>query len=127
MRNYELTIVLPDTTEVTQKKVLERVEKLVSNVSGKVLETASWGKKDLFYPIAKQNQGVYYFLNLAIPAEGVAIVNREVQLDSEVLRHLLVVADDKKVEQVVQVEKVEKAEKPKNTAKAKKAAKKDGK
>ncbi|MBI4029385.1 MAG: 30S ribosomal protein S6 [Candidatus Blackburnbacteria bacterium] len=124
MRNYELTVVLPgDTTEAKQKKVLEKVEKFVSNVSGEVLGSTSWGKRDLFYPIAKKTSGVYYFLTLALPPEGVSVVNREVELDPEVLRHLLVVAD-RKVEQVEQVEKEKKEEKPKKVAKRAKAIKK---
>ena len=94
MQKYELTIVLPgDTTEAKQKRILEKIEKLVSNVSGEVLDGTSWGKKDLFYPIAKQTSGVYYFLNLFLPAEGAPVINREMQIDDEVLRHLLVVGE----------------------------------
>lgn len=95
MRKYELTVILPGAdTEAKQKKTLEKIEKLVSGVSGEVLSSTSWGKKDLFYPIAKQKAGVYYFLNLAIPPEGAAVVNREVQLDGDILRHLLVVGEE---------------------------------
>lgn len=96
MRNYELTFILPgNTTEAKQKRILEKVEKLVSAVSGKALETSSWGKKDLFYPIKKQTSGVYYFLNLELPSEGAPVVNREIEIDDEVLRHLLVLGDQK--------------------------------
>lgn len=133
MRNYELTFILPgNTTEVKQKRILEKVEKLVSAVSGEVLDSTSWGKKDLFYPIKKQTSGVYYFLNLELPSEGAPVVNREIEIDDEVLRHLLVLGDQKSEvdalgQRSIKLEtKEEKQEKPKKAVKAK-TIKKNGK
>ena len=92
-----------------------------------MVNTTSWGKKDLFYPIKKVASGVYYFLDLALPSEAAPVVNRELEIDDDVLRHLLVVAEKVTIskskvlntESEVVVEKVkeEKVEKkPKKTA-----------
>lgn len=94
MRNYELTFILSgDTTAAKQKKSVEKLEELVESLEGRVVDTTLWGKKDLFYPVKKNTSGVYYFANIELPAEQAAVLNREMELDGEVLRHLLVVSE----------------------------------
>ncbi|OGY09652.1 MAG: 30S ribosomal protein S6 [Candidatus Blackburnbacteria bacterium RIFCSPHIGHO2_01_FULL_44_64] len=127
MKNYELTLILADLPAGRQEKTLDKIGKLASYSGGKVVNTTSWGKKDLFYPIKKVASGVYYFLDLALPSEAAPVVNRELEIDDDVLRHLLVVAEKVTIskskvlntESEVVVEKVkeEKVEKkPKKTA-----------
>lgn len=93
MAKYEFTLVLPvKQAEAKQKAVLEKVKKAVEEAKGKVEKEESWGKKTLAYPIDKQTEGVYFFLELSLPAEKVGEINRLVEMDEEVLRHLLVKA-----------------------------------
>ncbi|MBI2590308.1 MAG: 30S ribosomal protein S6 [Candidatus Blackburnbacteria bacterium] len=96
MRQYELTTVLAgDITEAKQKKFNDKLEKLVTNLGGSIEKTDFWGKKTLSYPVKKNTSGVYYFLNINLPPEQATVLNREVELDEEVLRHLLVVSEGK--------------------------------
>lgn len=95
MRNYELTYILPgEATEAKQKAASTKIEKLVDSLGGKINKTDSWGRKNLFYPIQKNTSGVYYFLNIELPADKAGVVNREVELDGEVIRHLLVASEN---------------------------------
>lgn len=125
VRQYELTTILAaDMSDVKQKQVIGRIEKLVGTLGGKVTDTTSWGKKDLFYPVKKNVSGVYFFLNLEVPTEQLAVLNREVELDEQILRHLLVIASPLKQKrgEMVQEEAVEK-ETPKAVKKATKKEK----
>lgn len=96
MRQYELTTVLPgNATEAEEKKFAQKVEKLVSGLGGSVEKMDLWGKKNLSYSIKKNTSGLYYFLNINLPEDQASVLNREVELDEEVIRHLLVVASGK--------------------------------
>lgn len=91
MAKYELTLVLPaKLSEAKQKEVLEKVKKSVEEAKGKVKKTDKWGKKNLAYPIIKQEEGVYFFLELELSREKAGAIKRLVEMDEEVLRYLLV-------------------------------------
>lgn len=79
-------------TDAEQKKVLEKIEKNVESAGGKVDNNEKIGKKALAYPIKKEKQGVYYYLDVSLPAEEVNVLNRAIEVDDNVLRHLLVAA-----------------------------------
>lgn len=96
MRQYELTTVLAgDITDAQQKKFTDKLEKLVGSLGGNVEKTDFWGKKTLAYSIKKSTSGVYYSLSVNLPEDQASVLNREVELDEEVLRHLLVVSEGK--------------------------------
>lgn len=91
MPSYELTLVLPpELTEEKQNEILERVKKQVQEAKGKISNTDKWGKRELAYPIKKQSSGVYFFVELELPGENVGPVNRLLETNEEILRHLLV-------------------------------------
>lgn len=91
MDKYGLTLVLSAKLKDTkQKEVLEKIKKAVSEAKGKVEKEESWGKKALAYPIDKQSEGVYFFLELELPSDKAGAISRLVEMEEEVLRHLLV-------------------------------------
>ena len=47
MKNYELTLVIdPDLTSADQKKLVEKVKKIVEEVEGKVNKTTEWERRN---------------------------------------------------------------------------------
>lgn len=93
MRTYQLSIVLPGKlTDGEQKKVLDKVERNVESAGGKIVKNDKLGKKALAYPIKKEKQGVYYYLDVSLPSEEVGAFNRAIEVDETILRHLLVTA-----------------------------------
>lgn len=93
MKRYELTLVLAgSTSEAKRKAITSRFEKLIESLKGRVVDTTLWGKKPLFYSIKKNTEGLYYFLQIELSPDQAPVLNREVEIDEEVIRHLLVVA-----------------------------------
>ncbi|MDO8452357.1 MAG: 30S ribosomal protein S6 [bacterium] len=91
MRTYQLSLVLSGkASEAEQKKVLDKVERNVESAGGKIEKNDKVGKKTLAYPIKKEKVGVYYFLDIEVPEEEMQALNRAIEVDDNVLRHLLV-------------------------------------
>ena len=93
MRTYQLSLVLSGkTSEAEQKKILDKVERNIESAGGKIEKNDKVGKKTLAYPIKKEKVGVYYFLDIEVPEEEMQALNRAIEVDDNVLRHLLVTA-----------------------------------
>ncbi len=95
MNNYEVTIVLP--ADAKDKEALARIEKEIQDAGGKVEKTEEWGKRKLAYTIKKyggpaggHREGVYFFMEVQLPPEKTSDVNRFLETNEAVLRHLLV-------------------------------------
>ncbi len=99
LKLYELTYLLPaDFTDAQLSTANEVVAKLIAKYKGKVLETQDWGKKDLAYKIKHQGkfhpQAVYTHQVVKFPPDQVQAFERELLLNEQVMRQLLVVRDD---------------------------------
>lgn len=106
MRNYELTVILPASPKAASRggpnKTIEEIEKRVESASGKVEKITEWGSRQLAYKIKKQDSGDYFLLNLLLSADRVSDLDRYLQVNESVLRHLLVLREgskEKKVEE----------------------------
>lgn len=92
MKSYQLSLVLSGKiSDTEQKKILDKIERNVESTGGKVEKNDKVGKKTLTYPIKKEKTGVYYYLDVMLPADEVGVLNRVIEVDDNVLRHLLVV------------------------------------
>lgn len=93
MAQYELTFILSSSlTEAKQKTVLEKLGKIVEREGGKIVKEDKWGKRHLAYQINKQQEGSYFFWQLELPKDKTGVVNRAVEVEEDVLRHLLIAA-----------------------------------
>ncbi len=93
MRTYELMVVFaPDIAEDEMPGALERVSGYITTGGGEVSElttTPPWGRRRLAYPIRDFRDGFYalYLCNLA--PEGIGELERDLGLNSHVLRSLV--------------------------------------
>lgn len=100
---YELTYLVPGSfTDSELKNVQEAVQGLVKKHKGTLASEEVWGKKPLAYLMRKagKNHTEAHYLHLALefPTEHAQAFEREVYLDTHIMRHLFVVADTKKAE-----------------------------
>ncbi len=97
MKNYELTVLIHPDLEMNLEPALTKVKDLVEKNGGKITKEVADGKKRLAYPIKGQDFAVYYYYEVELPADAPAKIERELNIVDEVLRHLLVVVDERKL------------------------------
>ena len=94
MKEYELfTVIKPhmDSDEVT--KLVDKIEEQVAQYGGKTLSTDKIGRKKLSYEINKFRDGFFVVHRMQIPAEKVADLKRQLKLNENILRNMLVRAE----------------------------------
>jgi small subunit ribosomal protein S6 len=91
MREYELTfIVQSDLDENAFNDILERVANWIKESGGEVIKTDLWGKRTLAYPIRKQTEGIYVWMQIRIEPRVGAELERNLRFLEPVLRFLLI-------------------------------------
>lgn len=89
MRKYELALVLlPSLDEEKLEKVIEDVNKILKDVSGKIKKHDLWEKRPLAYPIAKQKEAKLLFLDIEAKSISPKVLEKLKSVD-EVMRYLL--------------------------------------
>lgn len=100
LREYELMWILPgDSSDEDGEKSIETVSTLIKDNGGDINSVALWGRRSLSYPIKKNSEGAYYLAKFSIEPEATPQINRSMEADQGVLRHLLVKEARKKVAQ----------------------------
>ncbi len=90
MNNYELTVVLPGgVTPAKKKSVIEKFEKLLKTLEGKIAKTDDWGEIELAYPIKKEKSGNFLHLNLELDGVAAKNIKDKLRVENDILRYLL--------------------------------------
>ena len=96
MKNYELTVVFHPDLEMNIDPAIEKVRKaLIANKANITKEEAD-GKKRLSYAIRGQDFGIYHYFELELPPDAPGKISSILNISDEILRHLLVRADERK-------------------------------
>ena len=94
MKNYELVCILdPQIGDARFGEVAEKYEKYLKSSSAEIAHTDHWGLRKLAYSSAslkKRQQGYYVLFQFAADPTSISALERELSLDEEVLRHLVV-------------------------------------
>jgi small subunit ribosomal protein S6 len=94
-RDYEIALVLPaGRSDEEYNEVLDRVTGWVTDGDGEVTNTDVWGRRRLAYQIGQNREGYYVFLKAHIDAASVNEVGRRLNIDSDVVRYLVVREDE---------------------------------
>lgn len=100
-REYEtIVIIRPDAGEDEIAEIRERVEKVVDDDGGHMLQKDDWGRRELAYKIQDSTEGrqfergTYHYYRYLGPGETVAEVERNLKLLDPVLKFLTVKLDD---------------------------------
>lgn len=97
MKNYELTVLIHPDLEMNLDAATNKIKDLIAKNGGKITKEENDGKKRLAYPIQGQDFAVYYYYELELPAEAPAKISATLNITDEVLRHLLVTVDERKL------------------------------
>jgi small subunit ribosomal protein S6 len=112
VHSYEIAVLFHPDLEIDLSKPQAKVEKIFTDNGGKITKTDNWGKKKLAYKIANQEQGIYIFYTLDLPAESIRKVEATLNITDEVIRYLITKPDLKAIAkaEALRVEKAEKAQ-----------------
>ena len=95
MKEYELTVLVHPDLEADLDKALDKVLALVTDNGGEIIKEDNWGKKKLAYSIRREDFAVYVYFEVKLPAEAPLKISNVLNITDEVLRYLLVKADEK--------------------------------
>lgn len=95
MRRYEtIVIVKPGAGETEFSTVSDKVTGTVEGFGGSIVRTDRWGLKKLAYPIKKETQGDFLYVEYAGLPDGVKEMERLLRIDDRVLKFMTVKTQD---------------------------------
>lgn len=90
---YELTVLFHPDLEIDLDTPVKKVEGIIADNGGKVVNQDNWGKRKLAYTIKKQEFAVYVLFEVSMPPTGASKVQSLLNITDEVLRYLMVEKD----------------------------------
>ncbi len=97
-RPYELMVLLrPDLADDRLDAAIERIRTIITDQGGTVTfekRDTPWGRRRLAYPIQKFQEAIYVLFQLICPPSKTREIERELRLNDQVLRHLMVRMDE---------------------------------
>lgn len=95
---YELTyIISPVLEEDKFRETVDKVNKLIEDNDGEILEIDEWGIRKLAYDIDGKSNGYYVNLYFQAPPEAIEIIERNLRISDEILRYLTLKYDTKMI------------------------------
>ena len=89
---YEVVYIF--NTAVAEDQITEKLDRynamITGDNGGQVTATDVWGRRQLAYPIKKQNAGYYVVSQFEAPATALPEFERLLKLDEDLLRYLVV-------------------------------------
>jgi len=96
LRTYEaLYIVKPDVADDDVQTIANEVESLATENGGATVRSEVWGKRRLAYDVKGYSDGVYILLRFTAEVETMPRLERYFRLSETVIRHLVVLFDEK--------------------------------
>ena len=83
-----------DLAQAQVDALAETATKIVTDGQGKVTKTESWGLRSLAYRIAKNRKAHYVMLEIDAPGAVVAELERQTQINEDVIRFMTVKVDE---------------------------------
>ena len=82
-----------DLAQAQVDALAEIATKIVNDNEGRVVKTENWGLRSLAYKIAKNRKAHYVMLEIDAPAGVVAELERQTQINEDVIRYMTVKVD----------------------------------
>ena len=109
MKRYETIVIIdPDLSKEAEAPILERVNDLIPQLNGMLVETDDWGIKKLAYDIKKKNRGHYVRLDFCGDGALVQEMERFFKIDDKVMKFMTVLLDEDADLDAIQAEMAEK-------------------
>ncbi len=82
-----------DLAQAQVDALAENAAKIITDNQGKVAKTETWGLRSLAYRIQKNRKAHYVMLDIDAPAPAVAELERQTQINEDVIRYMTVRVD----------------------------------
>jgi small subunit ribosomal protein S6 len=82
-----------DLAQAQVDALAETATKIIQDNKGRVVKTENWGLRSLAYRIAKNRKAHYVMLEIDAPAGVVAELERQTQINEDVIRYMTVKVD----------------------------------
>jgi small subunit ribosomal protein S6 len=93
---YELTYVISGVVQQNQvDDIVRKVNHLIESNGGDVLDVDEWGNQRLAYEIDRKRSGYYVNMYFKAPGSLIERLERELQINDDVLRYLTLRMDAK--------------------------------
>ncbi len=90
MVHYETVFVLPgDLQPPKVDEYVDKVKSLIQKSGGEITLADKWGRRRLAYPIERQREGFYTFLQFKAPPTVVAELTQLFRVSEEVIRQVI--------------------------------------
>jgi small subunit ribosomal protein S6 len=83
-----------DLAQAQVDALAEQATKIIEEGKGKVVKTETWGLRSLAYRIAKNRKAHYVMLEIDAPGSVVAELERQTQINEDVIRYMTVKVDE---------------------------------
>ena len=96
-----------DLAQAQVDALAEMATKIVEEGKGKVVKTESWGLRSLAYKIAKNRKAHYVMLEIDAPGSVVVELERQIQINEDIIRYMTVKVDELEAGPTVMMRKSE--------------------
>lgn len=83
-----------DLAQAQVDALAETATKIVEDNNGKVTKVETWGLRSLAYKIAKNRKAHYVLLNIDAPGDVVAELERQTQINEDIIRYMTIKVDE---------------------------------
>ena len=123
MKRYETIVIIdPDLSKEAETPIFERLNDLIPQYDGFLIETDDWGTKKLAYDIKKKNRGHYVRLDFCGDGALIQEMERFFRIDDKVMKFMTVLLDENADLDVIKADLAEKAAAAEQAATAAQAA-----
>jgi small subunit ribosomal protein S6 len=95
MRRYETIVILkPSLGEAENQAIIDRATGTIEEFEGSIVKIDKWGLRKTAYPIMKETQGYYVYIQYAGQPTAVDEMERVFRIDEKVMKYLTVKLQD---------------------------------
>ena len=95
MAFYESVFIARQDVSTSQVDGLtDTFEKIIKDLGGSVTKKESWGLRTMAYRVKKNRKGHYVLMNIDAPADAIQEMERQMNLNEDVIRHLTTRVDE---------------------------------
>ena len=99
-----------DLAQAQVDALAENATKIVEENNGKVTKIETWGLRSLAYKIAKNRKAHYVMLNIDAPGGVIAELERQTQINEDIIRYMTVKVDELETGPSVMMRKQERSD-----------------
>ncbi len=97
-KDYEVGVIInPSLDDEQIQAVVQRLTKTITDQGGVITKVNTWGKRRLAYPIKRNIDGYYLFMDFQTDSDKIAEIERYIHVQEAILRHIILFHDTKVV------------------------------